>query len=250
MRADRYLLLTIATWMLMVSAASAQRTNQVLTPTPTVPAAPAPTPPVYPAPGASPTPNPTTKPSPTSTSTSTIVIPPQPPPPANVIIPPPPPPPPPNKTTKPTEVPNNPLEPPQDIDQILRTRMDADQWALMYQPLSCLDISIDCLQKLQNEAVANSPLIKGVDAKIQDINNKIAEAKTNNKKSIDLSVFEPGLQVFLNQKTVVENGQPRTIGFLDRVGQIFTNPGSLINDLLGAVVIPILRGMLMPNRVE
>ncbi len=121
--------------------------------------------------------------------------------------------------------------------------MDADQWALMYQPLSCLDISIDCVQKLQSEAVANSPLIKGVDAKIQEINNKIAEAKTNNKKSIDLSVFEPGLQVFLNQKTVVENGQTRTVGFLDRIGQIFTNPGSLVNELLGAVGIPILRGM-------
>lgn len=121
--------------------------------------------------------------------------------------------------------------------------MNADQWALMYQPLSCLDISIDCVQKLQSEAVANSPLIKGVDAKIQEINNKIAEAKTNNKKSIDLSVFEPGLQVFLNQKTVVENGQTRTVGFLDRVGQIFTNPGGLVNELLGAVGIPILRGM-------
>jgi hypothetical protein len=212
-----------ATWILMVSAASAQRTNQVLTPLPTVTA--------IPAPGVAPTPNPTTKPSPTSAPTSTIVI------------PPPPPPPPPSKTTKPTEFPNNPLEPPQDIDQILRTRMNADQWALMYQPLSCLDISIDCVQKLQSEAVANSPLIKGVDAKIQEINNKIAEAKTNNKKSIDLSVFEPGLQVFLNQKTVVENGQTRTVGFLDRVGQIFTNPGGLVNELLGAVGIPILRGM-------
>ena len=119
--------------------------------------------------------------------------------------------------------------------------MDADQWALMYQPLSCLDTSLECVQKLQSEAVANSPLIKSVDAKIQEINNKISEAKTNNRKSIDLSVFEPGLQVFLNQKTVIENGQTRTIGFLDRIGQIFTNPGSLINELLGAVGIPLLR---------
>ena len=119
--------------------------------------------------------------------------------------------------------------------------MDADQWALMYQPLSCLDTSLECVQRLQSEAVANSPLIKGVDAKIQEINTKIAEAKTNNRKSIDLSVFEPGLQVFLNQKTVIENGQTRTIGFLDRIGQIFTNPGSLVNELLGAVGIPLLR---------
>jgi hypothetical protein len=37
-----------------------------------------------------------------------------------------------------------------------------------------------------------------------------------NKKSIDLSIFKPGLQVFIKQSTVVENGKVRTIGFLDR----------------------------------
>ncbi len=231
--------MTIATWMMMSSAVYAQRTNQVLTPVPTVPTAPVPTPPVSPAPGASSTLNPTTKANPASVPTSPIVIPPPPPPATNIVIPPPPPPPLSGKAT--AEDLNNPLEAPQNIDKILSTRMNADQWALMYQPLSCLDSSIDCVQKLQNEAVANSPIIKGVDAKIQEINNKITEARTNNRKSIDLAIFEPGLQVFLTQKTVVENGQTRTIGFLDRVGQIFSNPGGLLNDLLAAVGIPILR---------
>lgn len=122
--------------------------------------------------------------------------------------------------------------------------MNADRWALMYSPLNCLDISLTCVQSLQSEAVANSPIIKGLDAKIQDINNKIAEAKTNNRKSIDLAIFEPALQVFIAQKTVVEKGESRTVGFLDRIGQIFTNPGGLLNDLLSVAGIPLLRGLV------
>ena len=240
--------MTIAVWMVMSSNSYAQRTKQVPTTpnlttqtnkTPTTTS----TPSVAPAPGVSSTPNPATKP---NLSPFPLPLSPQSnPPPANIVIPPPPPP---GKAT--TEDLNNPLEAPQNIDKILSTRMNADQWALMYQPLSCLDVSIDCVQKLQSEAVANSPLIRGVDAKIQEINNKIAEAKTNNKKSIDLAIFEPGLQVFLNQKTVIENGQPKTIGFLDRIGQIFTNPGSLANDLLSAIGIPILRGMYGGNDAQ
>jgi hypothetical protein len=59
----------------------------------------------------------------------------------------------------------------------------------MYQPLSCLDTSVECVQALQTEAVQNNPIIKGIELKIQEINQRIEEAKTNNKKSIDLSLF-------------------------------------------------------------
>ena len=111
----------------------------------------------------------------------------------------------------------------------------------MYQPLSCLDTSLECVQALQNEAVQNSPIVKGIETKIQEINTRIEEAKTNNQKSIQLSIFEPGLQALLRRETVVENGQTRTIGFFERIGQIFTNPSSVFNELLGAVGIPILR---------
>lgn len=158
-----------------------------------------------------------------------------------VVIPPPPPPPLPSMLER--EAPNNPLEAPQDIDRILSTRMTADRWALMYQPLSCLDSSLECVQRLQAESVQNSPIIRELEAKIQEVNSQIELAKSNNKKSIDLSIFEPGLQVFLKQSTVVENGQVRNIGFFDRLGQLFTNPGAILNDLLGAVGIPILRGV-------
>jgi hypothetical protein len=132
---------------------------------------------------------------------------------------PPPPPPPPKPPLPPAlrETPNNPLAAPQNIDDLLRLRMTEDLW---------------------------------LEAKISTVNQKIEEAKTNNKKSIDLSIFEPALQLFLKQETVVENGQTRKIGFIERVGQIFTNPGSTLNDVLSAIGIPILRGSYGGNDAQ
>jgi hypothetical protein len=154
------------------------------------------------------------------------------------------------KQTTPAETKNNPLSAPQDIDKILKMRMNEEQWVLMYQPLSCLDISPDCVQKLQLEAVQNSPVIKELETKIQEINSHIENAKTNNKKSLDLAIFEPGLQLFLKKETVVENGQTRTIGFLERIGQVFTNPGVVLNDLLATIGIPLLRGAYGGNDAQ
>jgi hypothetical protein len=168
------------------------------------------------------------------------------------VITPPQPPPPPKPPLPPAlrETPNNPLAAPQNIDDLLRLRMTEDLWVAMYSPLSCLDVTPDCIARLQQEAVQNSPVIKQLEAKISTVNQKIEEAKTNNKKSIDLSIFEPALQVFLKQETVVENGQTRKIGFVERVGQIFSNPGSLLNDLLGAIGIPLLRGSYGGNDAQ
>jgi hypothetical protein len=141
------------------------------------------------------------------------------------------------------ELPNNPLVAPQNIEDLLKMRMTEDLWQAMYAPLPCLDTTADCVQRLQNEAVQNSPVLKGLDERISTINQKIEEANTNNRKSIELAVFEPALQVFLRQETVVENGQVRKIGIIERVGQLFSNPGPVINDLLGAIGIPVLRGV-------
>jgi hypothetical protein len=240
--ASRLMWISIATWTLWASAASAQRTNPNPTPNPATVSIPAltptrilkPSPAVNPIPATTPASGASPKPNPIASPDSSVVIPP-------------PPPPPPKKSR---EIPNNPLEAPQDIDRILSTRMSADEWALMYQPLSCLDTSVECVQALQTEAVQNNPIIKGIELKIQEINQRIEEAKTNNKKSIDLSIFEPGLQALLKKETIVENGQVRTIGFFERIGQLFTNPGAVMNDLLGAVGIPILRGSFGGNDAQ
>ena len=167
-----------------------------------------------------------------------------------VIIPLPPLPPPPPLPAALRETPNNPLAPPQNMDDLLKLQMTTDIWAAMYSPLSCLDVTADCITRLQQEATQNSPVIRQLETKIATVNQKIEEAQTNHKKSIDLSIFEPGLQVFLKQDMVVENGQSRRMGFIERVGQIFTNPGGLLNDLLGAIGIPLLRGAFGGNDAQ
>lgn len=209
---------------------------------PTVPTSSSVTIPPPPTPENSLPPTPTTNPavSPTTPSFALSPLPFSPPSaPTKVVTPPPPPPP--SSTKKSTESPNNPLVSPEDIDKILANRMTQEQWALMYSPLDCLDTSLECVQKLQNDAVQNSTSIKKLEAKIQEINTKIEEAKTNNKKLIDLSVFEPGLAALLKKETITENGQSRTIGFFERMGRLFTNPGSVLDDLLVAVGVPILK---------
>ncbi len=156
-------------------------------------------------------------------------------------------------TTIPTawrDTPNNPLAAPPNIEALLKMRMTEDIWQAMYNPLPCLDTTAECIQRLQATAVQSSPVLRELDTKIATVNQKIEEAKTNNKKSIELAVFEPALQVFLRQDTVVENGQSRKVGVIDRIGQLFTNPGPVINDLLGAIGIPILKGIYGGNDAQ
>jgi hypothetical protein len=140
------------------------------------------------------------------------------------------------------DTPNNPLAAPPNIDELLKLRMTEDLWQAMYKPLPCLDITADCINRLQNKAVLSSPVLRELELKITTVNQKIEEAKTNNKKSIDLAIFEPALQVFLKQDTVVEKGVSRKIGVVERIGQLFGNPGPVVNDLLSAIGIPVLKG--------
>ena len=208
-------------------------TGKRATPVP-IPASPIPSPNLSPATGQPPT---------LATPPPPVLVPGKPP------TPPIPPPPPPLPSVL-RETPNNPLASPPNIDDLLRLRMTEDIWTAMYSPLSCFDVTPDCIAKLQQEAVQNSPVIRELEAKIATVNQNIEAAQTNNKKSIDLSIFEPGLQVFLKQDMVVENGQSRKVGFVERLGQIFSNPGGLLNDLLGAIGIPLLRGSFGGNDAQ
>jgi hypothetical protein len=193
------------------------------TPAPTVVEVPKPVVPVTPTPTIAPTP--TVKPA--------LVLPPPPPPPPMVQR---------GNDLDKSDRSDNPLEAPGDIDKILKTRMTADMWVLMYSPLPCLDLSLECVQNLQQQGIQNSILIRELDNKIQDINIKVEEAKSNNKKAIELSVFEPAVQVFLRNDVVVDgDGKARRVGPFEKIGQLFSNPSSIVGDLLVAVGIPLLR---------
>lgn len=55
----------------------------------------------------------------------------------------------------------------------------------------------DCISQLQNTAIQRSPLLRDLDQKIEEANNRIDEAKQRNLDSIAISTFSPFLQTFL-----------------------------------------------------
>jgi hypothetical protein len=140
------------------------------------------------------------------------------------------------------KTPQNPWSTP-DIDQLINQQFNADMWQIMKGALPCLETSATCLQQLQEKAVAQSPLLKEIDSRITEANNKISEAKVSNQRSIKLSVFTPGLQYLLGvNSTNTGQSQPRQPGLLDRIGGLFRGNVGIINDLLRVVGIPLFEG--------
>ncbi len=137
----------------------------------------------------------------------------------------------------------NPFKQP-DIDKLLQQQFNDDMWRIMKGGLPCLETSAICLQQLQEYAVTHSPLLQEIDSKISVVNERIEEAKARNQTAINLSIFEPGLQVFLRQETVTDpkTNQSKQIGFIQRIGQLFTSPVPILNELFTAIGIPLLKG--------
>ena len=116
----------------------------------------------------------------------------------------------------------------------------------MISPLPCLDTTSACIQQLQSLSVSNSPINKKIEESIAKIEEKIEEANKANKLSINLAVFEPALQYFLKQNGATTTATPGQVstnsgGLLNNVLGIFTRPVGLINDLLNVIGIPLLR---------
>nr|WP_242030294.1 TolC family protein [Coleofasciculus sp. FACHB-501] len=115
--------------------------------------------------------------------------------------------------------------------------------------LPCADATTPCISQLQSVAAQNNPLLKEVDARIEEIQSKIDEAKKDNKKSINLSVLTPAVQYLFQgtggTPTPVQPGQ-RPPGFLDRLVGIFTSITG-INSLLGAIGVPTFQALTGGN---
>jgi hypothetical protein len=136
----------------------------------------------------------------------------------------------------------NPLNPAGDsLDQLIELRVNEDLWRSMLGDLPCLEATDACIGQLQGLAIANSRELKAIDQRVEAINQKIAEAKANNQKSVKLGVFEPLVQSWLKLEDVTTNGQVKQRGFLDRVLGVFNQPLSGINEILSLVGVPLFR---------
>ncbi|MHC5821856.1 MAG: TolC family protein [Nostoc sp.] len=128
------------------------------------------------------------------------------------------------------------------IDVILEREMNDDMWRLLKGGLPCLETSSVCLQQLQEKAIAQSPLLKEIDNRVAEANSRIDEAKVRNKKSIQLSIFTPGLQYLLGPTPVAGQPQPAGTGLIDNILGIFSGKTSLINGLLSVIGVPFFQG--------
>jgi hypothetical protein len=126
-----------------------------------------------------------------------------------------------------------------DIDKLINQQFNEDMWRVMRGGLPCLETSANCLQQLQERAIAQSPLLKEIDTRISEANNKINEAKSRNQKSIQLSVLTPALQYLLGPAPTPGARQPR--GILDNLGGLFRGDTGIINALFNVIGIPFFQ---------
>ncbi|BDI20961.1 hypothetical protein ANSO36C_67630 (plasmid) [Nostoc cf. commune SO-36] len=128
------------------------------------------------------------------------------------------------------------------IDVILEREMNDDMWRLLRGGLPCLETSAVCLQQLQDKAIAQSPLLKEIDTRISEANDRINEAKVRNKKSIQLAILTPGLQYLLGPTPTAGQPQAPGTGLIDNLAGIFSGKTNLINGLLNVIGIPFFQG--------
>lgn len=127
------------------------------------------------------------------------------------------------------------------IDAIIQREFNEDMWRLLKGGLPCLETSAVCLQQLQDKAIAQSPLLKEIDNRITEANQRIEEAKSRNQKSIRLAILTPALQYLLGPAPTV--GQPqRGNGLIDNIAAIFRGDIGIINGLLNVIGVPLFQG--------
>jgi hypothetical protein len=139
------------------------------------------------------------------------------------------------------KTPQNPFDKP-NIDQLIQKQFNEDMWRLMRGALPCLETSATCLQLLQQRAIVQSPLLKELDARVQEANDKIEEAKASGRKIIKLSILTPALQYLLGPAPQPGQPQPAGTGLIDNLGAILRGKTGIINGLLRVVGIPLFQG--------
>ena len=139
------------------------------------------------------------------------------------------------------KTPQNPFTKP-NINVLIQKQFDEDMWRLMKGALPCLETSATCLQLLQQRAIAQSPLLKELDARVQEANDKIEEAKTSGRKIIKLSILTPALQYLLGPSPSPGQPQAAGTGIIDNLGAIFRGDIGILNGLLRVIGIPLFQG--------
>jgi hypothetical protein len=85
-------------------------------------------------------------------------------------------------------------------------------------------------------------LLKELDTRIEEANNKINEARSKNAKTVRLSVLTPALQYLLGPAVTPGQAQPEGKGLIDNLLAIFNGKTGVINGLLNVIGVPLFVG--------
>jgi hypothetical protein len=150
----------------------------------------------------------------------------------------------------------NPLNPIGDtLEQLVHFQFSEDVWAAMMGDLPCLDMSGECLLQLQDMAIANNYTLGEIEWRIEEIQQRIDDARARNQQRITFGIFEPFVEDLIRIEQVQrtpdfdnppEPGSiivPEERGFLEKVLSIFVEPVRGLNDILSFIGIPLFRGV-------
>ena len=143
---------------------------------------------------------------------------------------------------------DNPLNPIGDnLDLLIQTQINQDLWAAMMGDLPCLEPTTECTRQLQTMAVENNLGLNIIQERIDGIDQRIEEARARNQSAVWMDTLEPLMSRYLTYETVMVNGQQQQRGFFDRLLSAVSNPLNAINEALGLIGIPLIRGVTNTN---
>lgn len=143
---------------------------------------------------------------------------------------------------------DNPLNPLGDnLDLLIQTQINEDLWVAMMGDLPCLEPTTECISELQTMAVENNLTLAIIQERIDGIDQRIEEARARNQTSVWMDTFEPLMSRYLTYEQVMVEGQPQQRGFFDRLLSAIGNPLNAINEALGLIGIPLIRGVTQTN---
>lgn len=143
---------------------------------------------------------------------------------------------------------DNPLNPVGDnLDLLIQTQINQDLWAAMMGDLPCLEPTSECIRQLQMMAVENNLGLQIIQERVDAIDQRIEEARSRNQTAVWMDTFEPLMSRYLTYEQVMVGGQPQQRGFLDRLLSAIGNPLNAINEALGLIGIPLIRGVTQTN---
>ncbi|MFM6323009.1 MAG: hypothetical protein ACKPGF_11350 [Microcystis panniformis] len=130
---------------------------------------------------------------------------------------------------------DNPLLRP-DLDSLIENKIAEDVWSQLKGDLPCIESTQGCILQLQSLALSRSPILREMDARIEEAENRIAEARSSNLKTINVSTFSPFLQVLL--------GGALPSAQINKDSPAIANPLTLIfGNVLGNIAGELLGGL-------